>query len=96
MSSSIDDGAHVNLAFSDSELLVKSSNTDGEEAAVKQKIEYTADPFEISFNSKYLQDVMRVLDTDKVCLQTRDASSGARLVGKGSTTEEYVVMPLRL
>ncbi len=96
VSSSLDDGAHLSLAFSKEELLVKSSNPDGEEANVKQNIEYTGDDFEISFNSRYLQDVMKVLDTEKIRLQMRDASSGTKIIGEGSSSEEYIVMPLRL
>lgn len=97
MSSSVsDEGVHVNLTFSKNELLIKSSNLDGEEANVKQDIEYSEDDFEISFNSRYLQDVMKTLDTEKIRLQMRDASSGTRIIGEGSTSEEYIVMPLRL
>ena len=95
-SASSEESAHVSLVFSKGELLIKSSNPDGEEASIKQKTTYKGDAVEISFNSRYLQDVMKVLDTEKICLQMRDASSGTRIIGKGSTTEEYIVMPLRL
>ena len=91
-----EDGLHVSLLFSKKELLIKSRNPDGEEADIKQEIPYDGKDFEIAFNSKYLQDVMKTLDTEKVCLQIRDANSGVRIIGQGSTTEEYVVMPLRL
>ena len=95
-SSSLDEGAHVNLAFSKNELLIKSSNPDGEEANIKQQIKYSEDSFDISFNSRYLQDVLKALDTEKIRLQMRDANSGTRIIGEGSTSEEYIVMPLRL
>ena len=95
-SSLLDEGAHVSLAFSNKELLVKSSNMDGEEANIKQSVDYNGDDFEISFNSKYLQDVMKTLDTEKIRLQMRDASSGTRIIGEGSGSDEYIVMPLRL
>ena len=95
-SSSFDDGAHVSLAFSNKELLVKSINPDGEEANIKQNVEYAGDDFDISFNSRYLQDVMKTLDTEKIRLQMRDASSGTKIIGEGSGSEQYIVMPLRL
>ena len=95
-SSLLDDGAHVSLVFSNKELLIKSSNADGEEARIQQSIEYAGDKFEINFNSRYLQDVMKALDTEKIRLQMRDASSGTRIIGEGSDTDEYIVMPLRL
>ena len=95
-SSLLDDGAHASLIFSSKELLVKSSNPDGEEANIKQSVEYEGDDFEISFNSKYLKDVMKTLDTEKIRLQMRDASSGTRIIGEGSGSDEYIVMPLRL
>ena len=95
-SSMLDDGAHISLVFSEKELLVRSSNADGEEARIQQGIEYAGDQFEISFNSRYLQDVMKALDTEKIRLQMRDASSGTRIIGEGSDADEYIVMPLRL
>ena len=95
-SSLLDEETHVSLIFSEKELLVKSSNADGEEAKVKQDVDYTGDQFEISFNSQYLQDVMKTLDTEKIRLQMRDASSGTRIIGEGSDSDEYIVMPLRL
>ena len=96
LASPSEEGLHINLVFSEKELLIKSRNHEGEEASVKQTSEYMGKTFEIAFNSRYLQDVMKTLDTAKVCLQIRDASSGVRIIGHGSTTEEYVVMPLRL
>lgn len=91
-----DSSASLTLKFSEGSLKLHSKNSDGEEATVEQSSEYSGDPLDISFNPEYLFDVMRVLDTESVLLQIRDADSGARIVGVGSKTEEYIVMPLRI
>jgi len=91
-----DESPYAGLVFSSGELLVKSKNPDGEEANIKQKIEYDGEEQEINFNSSYLQDVLKALDTPTVCLHIRDANSGIKITGTGSTTEEYIVMPLRI
>lgn len=89
-------GQNVTLCFAKKELAITSKNNEGEEASVKQITDYDGDKLEIAFNSEYLQDVMKTLDTEKICLQMRDANSGVRIVGTGSVSEEYIVMPLRI
>ena len=91
-----DSGVSLTLKFSKGSLKLHSRNTEGEEATVEQDSEYSDEPLDISFNPVYLSDVMRVLDTETVLLQIREADSGVRIVGVGSTSEEYIVMPLRI
>ena len=93
---SADSGVSLTLKFSKGSLKLHSRNTEGEEATVEQDSEYSGEPLDISFNPVYLSDVMRVLDTETVLLQIREADSGVRIVGVGSTSEEYIVMPLRI
>lgn len=91
-----DSGVSLTLKFSQGSLKLHSRNAEGEEATIEQDSEYSGDPLDISFNPVYLADVMRVLDTETVLLQIREADSGVRIVGIGSTSEEYIVMPLRI
>lgn len=84
------------LGFSAGLLKLEVENPEGEQALIEQKIDYQGDPLDIGFNTNYLADVFRTLDTETVIMQIRDSSSGVRIVAEGSESEEYVVMPLRL
>ena len=84
------------LDFSAELLKLQVTNTEDEEARIEQKIEYQGEPFKIGFNVAYLSDVFQHLHSETVILQIRDNSSGVRIVGADSDSEEYVVMPLRL
>ena len=54
------------------------------------------EPAKIAFNGKYLQDVLNVLDTDRVALETSSPSSPGVIRPVGGNPEEYVhvVMPM--
>ena len=54
------------------------------------------EPAKIAFNGKYLQDVLSVLDTDRVYLQTSSPSSPGVIKPVGGNPDEYVhvVMPM--
>ncbi len=84
------------LDFSDGLLKLLVTNTEEEEARIEQKVEYSGAPFKIGFNVAYLSDVFQHLYSETALLQIRDNSSGVRIVGEDSDSEEYVVMPLRL
>ena len=48
----------------------------------------------IAFNSRYLQDVLQVLETDSVMLETTSPSSPGVIKPKGDETYVHVVMPM--
>ena len=52
------------------------------------------DEAKVAFNSKYLLDVLSVLDIDEVALETTTASSPGVLRPIGSDNYVHVVMPM--
>jgi DNA polymerase-3 subunit beta len=52
------------------------------------------DASKIAFNSKYLQDVLSVLDSGQVALETTNPSSPGVLRPVGSDNYVHVVMPM--
>jgi DNA polymerase III subunit beta len=52
------------------------------------------DPAKIAFNGKYLQDVLQVLDADRVALETSSPSSPGVIKPVGSDEYVHVVMPM--
>ena len=60
------------------------------------KIDYEGDPLNVSFNAKYLLDVMNILDTDTVEMKLKDESSSALIRPIDGEGYLYVVMPMRI
>ncbi len=52
------------------------------------------EPAKIAFNSKYLQDVLAVLDSGQVALETTSPSSPGVIRPLGSDNYVHVVMPM--
>ncbi len=59
-------------------------------------MDYQGDAVEIGFNVSYLQDVLGVLDSDKVRITVLDANSSALLEEPDNDDAIYVVMPMKL
>jgi len=58
---------------------------------------FEGEPVEISFNAKYLIDLLAVLDSPQVALQTRNPNESPgvfRMVGDDKFT--HIIMPMRL
>jgi DNA polymerase-3 subunit beta len=54
------------------------------------------DPIEIAFNVKYLNDVLGVIDTPQVALETTTESSPGVIRPVGSDDFVHVIMPMQL
>ena len=85
----------VKLFFSDNNLLVNTSNIEVGEAKEEIKIAYKAAPVEISFNSRYLLDVMGVLKDELVDFHFNDSASPCLLASEADKNFTAVVMPMR-
>jgi len=59
-------------------------------------VEYQGDGLEIGFNVGYLQDVLNVLESDKVKITLHDSNSSALLEDPDNDESLYVVMPMKL
>ena len=86
----------VTLSFSGKGASFHATSPEGDVAEVEQGVEYSGDAIELGFNITYLVEALKVLQTEKVRIRIRDASSGVRITGEGGGEEDYIVMPLRL
>ena len=59
-------------------------------------VEFSGEPMEIGFNVSYLQDVLGVIESDRVRISVSDANSSALLEEPEGGDCLYVVMPMRL
>jgi DNA polymerase-3 subunit beta len=86
----------VKLSLQPSVLTISSSNPDMGEAREEIDVDYSGDPMDIGFNSKYLLDCMNVTPAETLELHFKDRLSPGILKGVGSQNHTYVVMPMRI
>ncbi len=88
-------GKAVKFTFSEGALNLSINNPDSGSAEEELAADYTAEPFEIGFNSSYLLDTAKSLDGESITFRLADAGSPTIIVG---TDAEHttVLMPLRI
>src|SRR5205823_2445821 len=86
----------VKLAIQKGMLTISSSNPDMGEAREEIDIEYSGDPMDIGFNSKYLLECLNVVTTEKLEFSFKDRLSPGILKGIGYQNHTYVIMPMRI
>jgi DNA polymerase-3 subunit beta len=86
----------VKLALQPGLLVITSSNPDMGEAREELDVEYSGEPLDIGFNSKYLLECMNVLNSEKVEFHLKDRLSPGILKGSSETNHTYVIMPMRI
>ena len=87
-------GIRVNLASG--LLQLSANNPEQEEAEESVNVDYEGDSLEVGFNVVYLQDVLGVLQCEKVKITLHDGNSSALLEEPDSEDSVYVVMPMKL
>jgi DNA polymerase-3 subunit beta len=87
-------GIRVNLASG--ALQLSANNPEQEEAEETVSVDYEGDDLEVGFNVSYIQDVLGVIEADKVKITLHNANSSALLEEPESDDSVYVVMPMKL
>jgi len=87
-------GIRVNL--SSGVLQLSANNPEQEEAEESVVVDYEGEALEVGFNVVYLQDVLGVLQGEKVKLTLADSNSSALLEEMQDDDSVYVVMPMKL
>ena len=86
----------IRVQLSDNQIQLSANNPEQEEAEEAVSVEYQGDGLEIGFNVGYLQDVLNVLESDKVKITLHDSNSSALLEDPENDESLYVVMPMKL
>ncbi len=60
------------------------------------KIDYQGEPLEVSFNARYLLDVLNIMDTEKIKMELKEELSSGLIKPEGGDDYLYVIMPMRL
>ena len=86
----------VKLLFSQGVLKMESEKADYGEVVDEIEIGYEGDPFQIGFNSRYLLDVLFVIESEDIKLECKNSMSPTII--KSTVDESFlsVIMPLRV
>ncbi|MBD3646587.1 MAG: DNA polymerase III subunit beta [Pseudomonadales bacterium] len=86
----------IRVSLSSGVLQLSANNPEQEEAEESVAVEYDGDDLEVGFNVGYLQDVLNVLESEKVRMTVHDSNSSALLEEPDNDDSVYVVMPMKL
>lgn len=86
----------VKLSIQSGSLVISSSNPDMGEANEEMDVEYTGEPLEIGFNSKYLLESLAVMESDRLEFHLKDRLSPGILRESDKNNHTYVIMPMRI
>jgi DNA polymerase-3 subunit beta len=89
-------GRAVKLALSAGKLVLSVTNPDSGSATEELEVEYTADPLDIGFNSRYLLDIATQIDGEAAVLKLADPGSPTLIQDKEAQNALYVLMPMRV
>ena len=86
----------VKLLISQGALKLESEKADYGEVVDEIEIGYEGDPFQIGFNSRYLLDVLNVIESEDIKLESKNSMSPTII--KSTVDESFlsVIMPLRV
>ena len=86
----------VRLTLGQDILKVAANNPEQETADDELEIEYAGESLEIGFNVSYLIDALATLSSEKADIFLTDSSSSCLVQPHGSSSCQFVVMPMRL
>ena len=86
----------VRLSLKPGSMKLVAHNPEHEEAQEELSVDYAGDELEIGFNANYIIDAVGALNSDEIELGLTDANSSCTLNSPGDTSQQYVVMPMRL
>jgi DNA polymerase-3 subunit beta len=89
-------GRAVKLSLSSGKLMLSVTNPDSGSATEEVEVEYTADPLDIGFNSRYLLDIAGQIEGEAAVLKLSDPGSPTLIQDRDSKNALYVLMPMRV
>jgi DNA polymerase-3 subunit beta len=60
------------------------------------KIDYQGDPLDVSFNARYLLDVLNIMDTERIRIELKEELTSGLIRSEDGDDFLYVIMPMRL
>lgn len=89
-------GRAVKLSLAAGKLTLSVTNPDSGSATEELEVEYSGDPLDIGFNSRYLLDIAAQIEGEKAELKLADPGSPTLLRDQDAGGALYVLMPMRV
>jgi DNA polymerase-3 subunit beta len=89
-------GRAVKLALAPGKLTLSVTNPDSGSATEELDVEYSADPLDIGFNSRYLLDIAAQIEGEVAVLKLADPGSPTLVQDRDAKGALYVLMPMRV
>ena len=89
-------GRAVKLSLAAGKLTLSVTNPDSGSATEELEVEYSSDPLDIGFNSRYLLDITAQIEGEKAELKLADPGSPTLLRDQDAGGALYVLMPMRV
>jgi DNA polymerase III subunit beta len=89
-------GRAVKLSLTGGRLVLSVTNPDSGSATEELEVEYTADPLDVGFNSRYLLDIAAQIEGESAVLKLADPGSPTLIQDKDAKGALYVLMPMRV
>jgi DNA polymerase-3 subunit beta len=89
-------GRAVKLSLAPGKLTLSVTNPDSGSATEELEVEYSSDPLDIGFNSRYLLDITSQIEGEKAELKLADPGSPTLLRDQDTGGALYVLMPMRV
>lgn len=89
-------GRAVKLSLAAGKLTLSVTNPDSGSATEELEVEYSNDPLDIGFNSRYLLDIAAQIEGEKAELKLADPGSPTLLRDQDAGGALYVLMPMRV
>jgi DNA polymerase-3 subunit beta len=93
---SADRGRAVKLSLADDKMVLAVNNPDSGSATDEIPVDYSAEPIEIGFNSRYLLDIAAQLTSGDAVFKLADPGSPTLIQDGGDAEALYVLMPMRV
>lgn len=89
-------GRAVKLQLSDGQMVLSVNNPDSGTAEEEIAVEYSSDPLDVGFNSRYLLDITNQLGGDVARFMLSDPGSPTLIQDSVDSAAIYVLMPMRV
>jgi DNA polymerase III subunit beta len=89
-------GRAVKLSLTSGKLMLSVTNPDSGSATEEIEVQYTSEPLDIGFNSRYLLDIAAQLEGEAAVLKLADPGSPTLIEDRDTKGALYVLMPMRV
>lgn len=92
-----DKGSRVIFSFSSNSVTLSSNDPDRGESHSQMKIAFESnDTFEIAFNSKFLHEILKVIESDSIIFEMKTPTSPTTVKEVGNTDFFTILMPIKI